>query len=1107
MAIFYKGEDVILTFQSTEDMSGFNKVVKFFTPYSTPKTATIVGVNNNVFTAKLASADTAALPTGTLNIVLEFTSSNGKIITKTVRAKLADAYLDGGDRGSGDVPITQVSFNNNQVLNISFTTHSVVVAEAVNAATAAAASASSASGSASAASASATAAAASAAEAAATVTRLPLTVEGKATEVMTKATPVYISDANGANPLLSKASNTTEGKSSKVVGLLAQNLAINGIGVAIKEGLLDNIGTGTAVAGDAVWLGDGVLIYGLTNKPKAPLHLVYLGIVVRAHATNGAILVSVQNGFEIEELHNVLIANLQDGDAIQYDLASGLYKNKAIAQSIGLGNTSTTSQKLLTDKILQLFNANNFTTQASNSWIGSDGNLISVSPSAIVRKMPVIAGQKYIIRNLCPAVSTIQRQSYAFYSSFSTITSSTYISGSGMVAGDLVTCEEITIPTNCIALVVSDNPTSYVAVARLEGLLTTLDLLPTLAVLKADLATGLGNSTSLTLSQNAISSILEVVNMTTLFPLSAGNYYTLQTAISAIPSYLQKLGMKIVFAASSLSWKTYIFGGSSLSYIAKVGEWIDETLLDADSVKISPPILTTYNNKAVGSTGALIDLAIGWNVKSFSVIAGDTINIQSSLDSSGSANKRIYAFYNNTIDVNGFISGSTSSTGELSTNEVVTVPSNANILCVSTGSNHVNSVGIVSKLNTHIATLLDISSRNQPVFSSSSIWGILGNNQGALKSEFEQAFDKCYAKEQIYVGYVDYKVSTPYRIDFFRLFDNSLYGSIMVNPLDTSYRILPIYDTYTTNISDIIVGYVIIKGSAILRQMLGLYSSKPIFNLKVNEYETFMLQNKTTNVINCIGDSLTAIGSGYSSYLNIPSYINITLGSGGETSLQILGRTGHIPYEVSEDLTIPTTTTAVNIKLRSSWNKTATFPRLDFAINPCVIRGIKGIITITSAGASCTFTRLTAGTVVSVKVGEKVITNNIQISNNYINIVWVGQNGGFTNTDDLVSQFQAVADKTNSKFLFITPHLNTTDELELKMSQRFGNKYLNMREWCVKYGLEESGITATQSDLDAISLGNCPPSLLGDGVHFVTSAKQAQALLIQRKLTELNFVK
>jgi hypothetical protein len=148
----------------------------------------------------------------------------------------------------------------------------------------------------------------------------------KAAVALTKGQAVYVSSADGTNMIVSKASNASEQTSSKTIGLVAQNLAINGQGFVVTEGLLAGLNTVGANAGDPVWLGtDGNLIYGLLNKPYAPAHLVFIGVVTRVNANNGEIFVKVQNGFELDELHDLSVKNASDGDMIKYVASTGLW--------------------------------------------------------------------------------------------------------------------------------------------------------------------------------------------------------------------------------------------------------------------------------------------------------------------------------------------------------------------------------------------------------------------------------------------------------------------------------------------------------------------------------------------------------------------------------------------------------------------------------------------------------------------------------------------------------------------------------------------------------------------------------------------------------------
>lgn len=151
--------------------------------------------------------------------------------------------------------------------------------------------------------------------------------EVKLTQSATKGQAVYVSGSNGTNMLVSKADNTTEATSSKTLGLLVTSGATNDLVQVVTEGLLDGLDTSTATAGDPVWLGtNGNLLFGIANKPVAPAHMVYLGVVTRVNQNNGEIFVHVQNGFELDEIHDVLITTATDGQVLVKD--GNVWKNK-----------------------------------------------------------------------------------------------------------------------------------------------------------------------------------------------------------------------------------------------------------------------------------------------------------------------------------------------------------------------------------------------------------------------------------------------------------------------------------------------------------------------------------------------------------------------------------------------------------------------------------------------------------------------------------------------------------------------------------------------------------------------------------------------------------
>jgi hypothetical protein len=181
-------------------------------------------------------------------------------------------------------------------------------------------------------------------------------------EAIAKGQAVYVSSSDGTNMIVSKASNASEATSSKTLGLLETGGALNAQVNVITEGLLAGLDTSTAVAGDPVWLGtNGNLIFGLNNKPYAPAHLVFVGIVTRVQQNNGEIFIKPQNGFELREIHDVQITTTpNNNEVLSYETSSSLYKMKSIPTL--LGYTPADSARILT------INGTAYDLSANRTW-------------------------------------------------------------------------------------------------------------------------------------------------------------------------------------------------------------------------------------------------------------------------------------------------------------------------------------------------------------------------------------------------------------------------------------------------------------------------------------------------------------------------------------------------------------------------------------------------------------------------------------------------------------------------------------------------------------------------------------------------------------------
>ena len=152
---------------------------------------------------------------------------------------------------------------------------------------------------------------------------------------------VRVTGAQGQRLKVDLAQATNDLLSAETIGLVTETIANNQEGFITISGLVRNINTTGSLQGET-WA-DGDILYlspttagRITNiKPTAPNHLVVIGYVVYAHANNGKIFVKVDNGYELEELHNVTSTNYTtpiDSDSVlTYDVTNSLWKRLTLA--------------------------------------------------------------------------------------------------------------------------------------------------------------------------------------------------------------------------------------------------------------------------------------------------------------------------------------------------------------------------------------------------------------------------------------------------------------------------------------------------------------------------------------------------------------------------------------------------------------------------------------------------------------------------------------------------------------------------------------------------------------------------------------------------------
>jgi len=169
-----------------------------------------------------------------------------------------------------------------------------------------------------------------------------------------KGKVVYINGAQGQRPTITLSDADAESTSSKTFGVTSETIADGAEGFVTTFGVLRGVNTDGLTEGAALWLSSTAGGY-TTTIPAEPAHSVFIGYVVKAHASSGEIFINIQNGYELNELHGVLISgSIQNNELLSYDLSNGLWINKT-ANEAGIATTEDLSEYLTTSSAAILY--------------------------------------------------------------------------------------------------------------------------------------------------------------------------------------------------------------------------------------------------------------------------------------------------------------------------------------------------------------------------------------------------------------------------------------------------------------------------------------------------------------------------------------------------------------------------------------------------------------------------------------------------------------------------------------------------------------------------------------------------------------------------------
>jgi hypothetical protein len=270
---------------------------------------------------------------------------------------------------------------------------------------------------------------------------------------------VYISGATGNKPLITLAQANNDANSAQTIGFVKTAIANNGTGYVIVRGELENIDTSALTEGVQLYLSPTIAGTWTTTKPSAPQHLVYVGIVIRSHPTLGTILVAVQNGYELGEIHDVALSGLANNDLLAYESSTDLWKNKTYS-ALGLLTSATAASTYQTlsgmsdylttatasTTYYPLTNPDNYLTSYNASFLFYP---LSSNPAGYLTSAPVtsVAGRTGAIT-----------------------LANTDISGLGTMATATASDYSTTTAANGLYYPLSSNPASYLVAADIAGL-------------------------------------------------------------------------------------------------------------------------------------------------------------------------------------------------------------------------------------------------------------------------------------------------------------------------------------------------------------------------------------------------------------------------------------------------------------------------------------------------------------------------------------------------------------------------------------------------------------------------------------------------------------
>jgi hypothetical protein len=210
-----------------------------------------------------------------------------------------------------------------------------------------------------------------------------------------KGSVVYISGGQGQRPSVTLARANADATSARTFGVAAEAIANGAEGIVVEYGIVQGIDTSTYSVGQTLYLSSTTAGAFQTTKPVAPEHMVYVANVISVSSTSGRIFVKVQNGYELDEIHDVQITSPAAGSMLIYDATNSLWKDALLTAgsnititnadgAVTIASTAGASLEGDTDTASPFetslgYQAGNVNTGVRNSFIGYQAGFANTS--------------------------------------------------------------------------------------------------------------------------------------------------------------------------------------------------------------------------------------------------------------------------------------------------------------------------------------------------------------------------------------------------------------------------------------------------------------------------------------------------------------------------------------------------------------------------------------------------------------------------------------------------------------------------------------------------------------------------------------------------------